>query len=332
MPAKPYTAVHNKGVTPECQRAGACRNTWRFRPIRRYKSAMALPLQAIFVGIFVQSLWGGNPIGAKLGLEAFPPMWSAFIRFVIGAVCVIAWAKARGLSLRPTAAEWPRLMMVAALFSVQIALMNIGFDLTSGAMGVILISTFPLWGALFSPWMVPGDRLTPLRVVGLLIAFGGTAVALARGDGDALNIIGAGNLIVMLSALVLGLRLTFSARVMRGLDTVKLTVWQMLLSLPVFLAGALFEEIKWEGFGWRPVLGLLYQGVVVAGFGFTINNWMLKRYDPSVILAFGFVAPVCGVLAAAWILGETLTWSVAIGAAAVGAGLVFVTWERRRKA
>lgn len=294
---------------------------------------MALPLQAIFVAILVQSLWGGNPIAVKLGLEAFPPLWSAFIRFVIGAICVLAWARLQGINLWPTRAEWPRLAWVSAMFTVQIALMNIGFDRTTGALGVILISTYPLWGALLSPLMVPEDRLTGSRVVGLLIAFLGTALVLARGEGvDVLGIGGLGNLIVTLSAVLLGLRLAFSARVLRGLDNVKLTVWQALLALPFFLSGALlFEDIAWDRIGWRPALGLLYQGVVIAGFGFTINHWMLKRYNPSVIVGFGFVSPVCGVLAAAWLLGEPLTWSIAAGAAAVGVGLVFVTWDRRKK-
>ncbi len=295
---------------------------------------MALPLQAIFVAVIVQSLWGGNPIAVKLGLEAFPPLWSAFIRFVIGAICVVAWAKSQGIRLRPTASEWPGLVGVSAMFTLQIALMNIGFDRTTGALGVILISTYPLWGALVAPWMVPGDRLTMTRVAGLFVAFLGTALVLARGEGvDASSVTGLGNVIVIISAFLLGLRLAFSARVLRGLDNVKLTVWQGLLSLPVFLVGALlFEDIAWDNLGWRPVLGLLYQGVVIAGFGFTINHWMLKRYNPSVIVGFGFVSPVCGVLAAAWLLGETLSWSIAAGAAAVGVGLVFVTWDRRRKA
>lgn len=294
---------------------------------------MALPLQAIFVAVLVQSLWGGNPIAVKMGLEAFPPLWSALIRFVIGALCVVAWARSRGIRLLPTAAEWPRLMLVSAMFTLQIGLMNIGFDRTTGTMGVILISTYPLWGALFSPLMVAGDRLTATRILGLLIAFIGTALALSKGqDSDGPAFLAIGNVIVTVSAALLGLRLAFSARVLRGLDNVKLTAWQMLLSLPFFLAGALlFEDIEWEGFGWRPVLGLLYQGVVIAGFGFTINHWMLKRYNPSVIVGFGFVSPVCGVLAAAWLLDEPLTWSIAAGAAAVGAGLLFVTWERRLK-
>lgn len=294
---------------------------------------MALPLQAIFVAVVIHSLWGGNPIAVKLGLEAFPPMWSGFIRFVIGVLCVFAWASLRGIRLRPTAAEWPRLFWVSLLFTVQIGLMNLGFDRTTGALSVILISTYPLWGALLSPLMVPGDRLTASRITGLAIAFAGTALVLARGEGvDVWSIAGLGNLIVIASAFLLGLRMAFSARVLRGLDNVLLTLWQMLLSLPFFLAGALlFEDIAWDRFGWRPALGMLYQGVVIAGFGFTINHWLLKRYDTSVIVGFGFVSPVCGVLAAAWLLGETLTWSIAAGAAAVGVGLVFVTRGGSRK-
>ena len=45
-------------------------------------------------------------------------------------------------------------------------------------------------------------------------------------------------------------------------------MWQMVLSLPLFGAGALLlEEITWDRIGAGPIAGLLYQGVVIAGVG-----------------------------------------------------------------
>ena len=46
----------------------------------------------------------------------------------------------------------------------------------------------------------------------------------------------------------------------------------MLLSLPLFALGGLaLETIAWENLGWRPVAGIVYQGLVVAGLGFTVK-------------------------------------------------------------
>ena len=91
----------------------------------------------------MHALWGGNPVAVKFGLLVFPPMWSAFIRFVIGIVCIASWAAVRGIPMWPKPGEWRLLMMIGILFVLQIGAMNIGFDLTQGSIAAILISTNP---------------------------------------------------------------------------------------------------------------------------------------------------------------------------------------------
>ncbi len=71
-----------------------------------------------------------------------------------------------------------------------------------------------------------------------------------------------------------------------------------------------------------PIGALIYQGAVIAGLGFMVNAWLIKRYSPTVMVSFSFISPVSGVLLSAWLLGDVLTWDLAVGAAAVGLGLV----------
>jgi len=56
-----------------------------------------------------------------------------------------------------------------------------------------------------------------------------------------------------------------------------------------------------------------------------VNAWLIKRYSPSVVVSFGFISPVSGVVLSAPLLGEPLTWDLAVGTVAVGAGLVILT-------
>jgi drug/metabolite transporter (DMT)-like permease len=288
---------------------------------------MKLPLQAIIIGLAMNALWGGNAVSIKMSLEAFPPLWTAFLRFTLGIACVVAWAKLKGHRLRPPRTEWRGLASCTVLFTVQIWLLNTGLDGTSGAMGSILLATFPLWGAIASSFLLSGEQLTVRRSIGMLIAFSGAVIVLMRGEGvETLSIAGVGNAVVLVSSALLGLRLAWAARVMRGVDNLRLTVWQMALSLPFFLGGAvLSEEIAWEAVTWRPIVGLLYNGIVIAGLGFTINNLFLKRYNASAVISLGFITPIFGVLGSAWILGDTLTWSIASGVGAVAIGLTLAT-------
>lgn len=293
--------------------------------------ALSVPLGAVLVSIVIHSLWGGNPVAVKFSLLAFPPLTTAFLRFAIGIACIALWARWRGIRLLPEKGEWRALWIVAVLFAVQIGLMNVGFDHTTGAMGSVLIATNPLFAVMFAHFLVAGDRMTPAKASGLAVAMAGTSLALvADADIAGLDFGAAGNWIVLSSAVMLGLRLSLSARFVRRIEPTRVAMWQMVLSLPMFGIGALlFEEIAWDQVGAGPIAGLLYQGVVIAGVGFTVSYHLMRRYTPSVMMSFNFVSPVAGVLFSAWLLGDRVGALLLAGMALVAVGLYLVARQPR---
>ena len=293
--------------------------------------AISVPLGAVLVSLVIHSLWGGNPVAVKFSLLAFPPLTTAFLRFAIGIACIALWARWRGVTLMPEKGEWRALWIVALLFTVQIASMNIGFDHTSGAMGSVLIATNPLFAVTCAHFLVAGDRLTPGKVLGLAVAMVGTSFALLE-DSDlaALDFGAAGNWIVLSSAVLLGFRLAVSARFVRRIEPTKVAIWQMVLSLPLFGAGALWlEEIAWDAVDVGPIAGLIFQGVVIAGVGFTVSYHLMRRYTPSVMMSFNFVSPIAGVLFSAWLLGDRVGPLLITGMALVAVGLYLVARQPR---
>jgi drug/metabolite transporter (DMT)-like permease len=290
------------------------------------RAVLAVPLRAIVISMLIHTLWGGNPVAVKYSLLAFPPLWTAFFRFVIAIVCVGIWAKMSGLTIWPARHEWPALALISTLFTVQIAAMNIGLDLTTGSMGAVLIATNPIFAALFAHFLIAGDRLSLVKSAGLLVAFFGTALVFMRGSGDLETIHGGwGNVILLMSACLLGGRLIVSAKVLQKMNEARVVLWQMILSLPVFaLGGFLFESIQWNAIDWQPLAGLAYQGVIVAGLGFTVSFYLMKRFAPSVIVSFNFVSPIAGVLLSAWLLGDIVTGYLWAGMLLVAVGLFLI--------
>jgi drug/metabolite transporter (DMT)-like permease len=287
----------------------------------------SVPARAVVLALAIHTLWGGNPVAVKVGLEVFPPLWSGFLRFVLGSACVIVWARTMRVPLLPPREEWPVHLGLTLIFTTQIALMNIGFGATTAANSAVLIATNPLFGVFFAHWWIPGDRLTPGRLLGVIVAFAGAGLVLTRGAVGTLSLGAAnyGDWLVLASAGVLGMRLALCGRVLRTVNEVRLTLWQMLLSLPLFLAGGLtFETVRLENLGWGPIAGILYQGIVVAGLGFTVQYYLLRRYKPSVMISFNFVAPVAGVLLGVWLLDEHLTAALLGGMALVALGITLL--------
>jgi len=285
-----------------------------------------VPLKAVLISVFIHTLWGGNPIAAKFGLVVFPPFASAFIRFVLGVIVLVLWARFRSQSLWPTTAEWMPLLWISAMFTIQIGLMNVGIDNTSGIMASVLISTNPIFAAIFAHFLIANDRLSISGVVGLLLAFCGVCLTLLNPE-DAVNSnwLSIGVWVTLASAALLGFRMVISANAVKRIEPLKVAVWQMLFSLPVFaLSSSALETIRWQAMSWSVTLGLLYQGVVVAGLGFPVFFWLMKHYRPSVMMSFNFVAPVAGVLLAALLLQESITINVVAGVALVAIGLVLI--------
>ena len=293
--------------------------------------ALAVPLGAVLVSLAIHSLWGGNPVAVKLSLIAFPPLTTAFLRFAIGIACIALWAYWRGVRLMPDKGEWRALWIVAVLFAMQIALMNIGFHHTSGAMGSVLIATNPLFAVTFAHFLVAGDRMTSVKASGLLAAMAGTALALLEdADISALDLGAIGNWIVLASAVMLGFRLSLGARFVRRIEPTKVAMWQMVLSLPMFGVGALLlEETAWDRAGAGPIAGLLFQGVVIAGVGFPVSYHLMRRYTPSVMMSFNFVSPIAGVSFSAWLLGDRVGAPLLAGMALVAVGLYLVARQPR---
>lgn len=279
------------------------------------------------IALFVSALWGGNVVALKIGLATIPPLWSAFWRFLSGAVAVVVWAKAAGIPLRPRPEErWP-LTILGILFTLQITGLNIGVNSTSPAYAVILLNSHPIFTNLIGHFFVPEDRLSRQRILGLTIAFAGICyLATGRPDAHLAPHPILGNVIVVVSATLLAARMVYTQRLVQTIEPVRPVVWQMVFSLPVFLATAWWLEPAALGpVTAVPVLAILYQGVAIGGFCFVVWTRLLQRHSPGSLSVFGFSVPVFGVLLSALIFSEAVTGRVLIGMAAVTTGIVIVT-------
>ena len=144
---------------------------------------MAITFRSAIMISLIHALWGGNPVAVKFGLQVFPPLWSGFLRFSIAILCILIWARFKGIPMMLKREELRPFSILSFIFFIQIWLMNAGFEISSGAISSVLISTFPLFAAFFSHVMIKGDQLTLLRTLGLAIAFSGTSLIVMRRGG-----------------------------------------------------------------------------------------------------------------------------------------------------
>jgi len=275
-------------------------------------------LLALLTSVF----WGANTVAIKLGLADAPPLRLAWMRFVVGgaAIAIWAWATGRLAGLRVAREEWRPMLMLALIFTAQIGTMNIGTSLTSASHASILLNLYSVHTVVLSHFLIPGDRLTVRRVAGVVVAYTGIVVLFAgqSGDGSASLL---GDAIVFVSAFLLAERLVYLARAVQQLDPVKLLLSQAAVGSALFMLGSALTETGPTVWTSRLVGSIAYQGILIAGFNFVINLWLLQRYRPSSLVPFFLTQPLFGVVAAALLTGDPLTGELLVAGVAVAVGM-----------
>lgn len=236
---------------------------------------------------------------------------------------MLIWALIVRADLRVKRGEWVPLALLGIIFSVQLAFMNVGLNLTTAGNGGVLTITFPIWVAILAHFQIAGDRLTRRKLAGVVIAYGGIAALLAQSFQLDINRL-LGDAFMLASAFLLAERQVYNAKASQAIHPAKLLLAQAIVGTATFLAAsAIFES---DPYVWTTRLGLamFYQGIVIAGFGFIANLWLIQRYFPSQVAVISLTQPLFAVVAAWLILGEPLTPMLWIGAVFVMIGAALV--------
>jgi drug/metabolite transporter (DMT)-like permease len=274
----------------------------------------------------VSLFWGANTVAIKIGLADAPPLRLAALRFVVGGLVIALWGWSTGrlAGFRIAADEWRPLIVIALIFTAQIATMNVGTGLTSAAHGSVVLNLYAVHTVLLAHFLIPGDRLTLRRLVGVLVAYGGIVLLFAtEGGGHGSTLLG--DAIVFVSAFLLAERTVYLARAVHHLDPVKLLLSQAAIGVAIFLALSLLLESAPTRWTLALAGSLAYQGGLIAGFCFVINLWLLRRYRPSGLAVFFLSQPIFGVIAAALFTGDQLTPALLVACLAVVAGIALTT-------
>ncbi|MFC1527046.1 DMT family transporter [Candidatus Latescibacterota bacterium] len=283
------------------------------------------------LALLASFLWGGNQIAIKAGLAGMPPLAMAAARFGIGLAIVTVAARVMGVSIRVPRQTWRPLVGLGVLFIVQIICLNVGTVYTNASRSTVLITTYPFFTAFFAHFFIPGDRLDLPKASGLVLAFAGVVLMFAGGLTQGGSDLLVGDLVVLLSGLLLGLRQVVLKRILHGLHPYQVLFWQATAGVPVFVALSVLLE-PGSVYGTTPgvMAGVAYQGVVVAGFCFILWVSLLKRHSASRLGVFAFSTPIVGVLFSALIMGDPLTPMLMASMALVAAGIVVVNADASR--
>ena len=260
-------------------------------------------------------------------LAQAPGVVVALYRMLLASLLLLP-VTVRGLRRTPLRGR-PLLLTLAAgvLLGIHFATWITSIGLTTVAASVTLVTTAPLWVALFA-WLFTG--LTPSFSVlaGVVMAVAGAAVigfgdlvggVAAAGNaplvGDGLALVGAasvsGYLLLGRAVQRSGVRLDAYAGVAYATAAV------VLAPLPLLL-GQAYTGYPLPTLGWIALLALVPQLI-----GHTGINYAMRHLEPTLVTTLILLEPIGSGLLALLIFGEVPSFVTMLGAAVLLAGVVF---------
>jgi len=290
--------------------------------VSRYRNlALFLTLAAI---------WGSAFMAIKAGLDYFPPVLFAAIRYDVAGVLMLAYAawvvddpipRGRG--------QWSLVVVGSTLLIAGYhVLLFIGESdpaVTSAAAAVI-VSLSPVLTTGFARAFLPDERLTVVGVVGLGFGLLGVVV-LARPEPGALLTGGVvAKLLVFGAATAFALGSVLTRRIDAEMPIETLEAWSMLggAALMHAVSLGLGESLSAVTVSVEGLLALAYLSLAASALGFLIYFDLLDRLGAVEINLVSYVAPIFAALAGWFFLDERLSVATAVGFALIFVGFLLV--------
>lgn len=283
-------------------------------------------------------LWGASFLAIALALEGFGPLTVAAGRIVLAVVTLGAAALVIGVPLPPMDASsggrvWGFALAMGFLSNALpfFLLAWAQQHVASGFAGVSM-AAIPLFVMGLAHFLVPGDSMTRLKVLGLLLGLAGVLVligpgALARSGAEAEGL-------ARILCFAAAASYACGAIVTRRCPAVHPLAFSVIalmaasvMIVPVALA---VEGVPAMPESWRPLLALAYLGLGSTAAATLVLVRIIRSAGPSFLSQVNYHVPVWSVLLGAVVLNEVLPPQFLLAAGLILAGLALSRWRGRR--
>jgi drug/metabolite transporter (DMT)-like permease len=285
----------------------------------KVRGRLALP--AVAVGVLAVSA-----AAIFIRLAEAPAIAIAFWRCALGAALLLPPALARrerfpkGRDLYVGIASG---VALGAHFGFWIS----SLDYTSVAASVVLVSTQPVFVAIFA-YLLFGERTSPLSFAGILAALAGTAVI--AGDDSVGSAALLGNALALVGAVAVAIYVLIGRSVRTGgIGVLPYSVVVYSSAALALLPVALVLDVRLWGYSGETWLWLSAITLGPQIMGHTVFNWALRYVEASIISGTILAEPVVSALLAWLILSEKPGLPTILGGCVVLFGLFLLLRGRR---
>lgn len=292
-------------------------------------SAKSLPYITLLALFF-----GTTLVVSRFSVGQFKPLTYVELRFLIAGFCYIPiYALSPGRSLPKDRRVWMH-ASVLGVFSTAIPMTFIvsSLQFQSSGLTALLLTVGPALTLIMAHFLLPDERLTPRKIIGVSLAVGGASLLVILGESGLPDISRANPMgyVLVLGAVTIASAMTIYARkYMSDLDAFEVGSVRMwaaaifILPISLLIAGFDLRSVTLEGYA-----ALLYAALIGTFSGMLLAFYNIKRFGATASAMTANLIPLVAIIFGALFLGETITPGMLVGMVLIISGLAVLNqWK-----
>lgn len=290
--------------------------------------------------LILSTVWSASFLATEIALRDLGPVTLVAAR--LGGAAAALWlvialraiAPPRGLRI------WGALLVMGALNNaLPFALISWGQASIESGLAAILNASTALFGALVAAMLLPQERLTPRRLIGVTVGLTGVAAAVGPGAATGLDLRSLGQMAVLGASVAYAFASVWARVKLSGLHPVAaaagMTSCGALCIMPVALTLDGLPSLSHPGAIWAAAAWLALPGTAGA---YMLYYRVLAMAGPANLMLVTMIIPPMAIGIGALALGERVGPGALLGLGLILLGLAIIdgrvwawAWARRRR-
>ena len=281
---------------------------------------------AILVTLAV--IWGGAFLFIGVAVRHVHPITYVWARLSFAAIAMWIFLKARREPLGLPREAWSSMLLLALLNNaLPFTLFGWGQTHIASGLAAILNATTPIWGVIVAHLFTHDERMSPRKLVGVVLGFGGVAMMIGPALLTDIGTDGLAQLACITASFSYALAAVWARRFKRlGLSPMSVTTGQLTAGALMMLPLALLVDQPWT----QPLPPLTAIGAIIAlallctALGYVLYFRLIESAGATNALLVTLLVPPVAILLGALFLSETLAPHDFLGLALIALGLAAI--------
>ena len=277
--------------------------------------------------VILALVWGGSFPAIKSGLEFFPPLQFAAVRYVLGGLLLLAYTLAVGSEWRPRVRDdWLALAVTGVFLVAGNGMLFVGQQHTTSGVAAVIYSLIPILTTAIAWPLLPTERHSRLGLVGVTLGFVGVVVVVSPDPSNALSQDVVGRLIILAAAMSAAFGSVLIRRATPSFGIAPMTAWGMLLGGPLLsvVGVATGEPLSLGNPSIAGFVAMGYLVVLATALAYVIYFRLLDSLGALEVNLVSYVVPIVATVVGWALLAESVTVTTVGGFGLVLLGFVLL--------